>query len=68
MLKLQFHVVAFHVSETPITAVATRIERMIAAFNTQHGCNYKAGTVIIYIKKQETNPIFYEFFFFFFFG
>jgi len=47
MLKLHFHVIAFHVSDTPVAAVSTRIDRMISAFNTQYGCNYKTGIFTI---------------------
>eukprot|EP00026_Physarum_polycephalum_P009985 Phypoly_transcript_10128.p1 GENE.Phypoly_transcript_10128~~Phypoly_transcript_10128.p1 ORF type:complete len:269 (+),score=28.37 Phypoly_transcript_10128:507-1313(+) len=54
MLKLHFHVIAFHVSATPIATISSRIDRTIAAFNTQYGCNYKAG--IYTLSDQYMGP------------
>jgi D-cysteine desulfhydrase len=42
MLKLRFHVIGFTVNDST-TAVTARIDRIIAQFNTQYGCNYTTG-------------------------
>ena len=52
MLKLHFHVIAFHVSDDSIASVTARIDHVIRTFNTQYGCNYKAGILKTNLKEK----------------